>query len=74
MERRGAEVVAIDRWDNPRFHEMRATLQLRADYRLMDVYEINPRRLGRFDIVLSWARWTVVFGGQRPEAVGIIGG
>jgi tRNA (mo5U34)-methyltransferase len=52
MERRGADVVAIDRWDNPRFREMRAALGSRADYRQMNVYELTPARLGRFDVVL----------------------
>lgn len=52
MERRGAEVVAIDNWDNPLFHEMHARLQSRAEYLLLDMYELTPERLGRFDIVL----------------------
>jgi tRNA (mo5U34)-methyltransferase len=52
MERRGAEVVAIDRWDNPRFREMHAALGSRADYRQMGVYELSPARLGQFDVVL----------------------
>src|ERR1051326_2299337 len=37
MERRGAEVVAIDRFENPRFLEMRERLRSRVDYRRMDV-------------------------------------
>ena len=52
MERRGAEVVAIDCWDNPRFRQMHGTLGSRVDYRIMDLYDISPRRLGRFDVVL----------------------
>jgi tRNA (mo5U34)-methyltransferase len=52
MERRGAEVVAIDNWDNPRFREMHALLDSRVDYRQMDMYELMPDRLGRFDLVL----------------------
>ena len=52
MERRGAEVVAIDNWDNPRFREVHHLLGSRVDYRVMDVYEVTPERLGRFDIVL----------------------
>jgi tRNA (mo5U34)-methyltransferase len=52
MERRGAEVVAIDRWDNPRFREMHAALGSRADYRQLNVYEISPAALGQFDVVL----------------------
>ena len=52
MERRGAEVLAIDNWDNPRFHEARALLHSRVEYRLMDMYELTPERVGYFDIVL----------------------
>jgi tRNA (mo5U34)-methyltransferase len=52
MERRGAEVVAIDCWDNPRFREMHATLNSRVDYRRFDIYELTPDRIGKFDIVL----------------------
>ena len=52
MERRGAEVMAIDNWDNPRFHEMHAILGSRVDYRQMDMYDLTPDRIGRFDIVL----------------------
>ncbi len=52
MERRGAEVMAIDNWDNPRFHEIHRLLHSRVDYRQMDVYDLSPQRIGRFDIVL----------------------
>jgi len=54
LAKRGAEVVAIDCWDNPRFREMRRLLQLeeRVEYRLMDVYDISPEALGRFDVVM----------------------
>src|SRR5579872_2809804 len=52
MERRGAEVVAIDCWDNPRFREIHAALRSHVDYRQMDVYDLSPERIGRFDIVL----------------------
>jgi tRNA (mo5U34)-methyltransferase len=52
MERRGAEVLAIDNWDNPRFHQMRAMLNSRVEYRQIDMYELTPERVGRFDIVL----------------------
>jgi GT2 family glycosyltransferase/SAM-dependent methyltransferase len=55
MERRGAEVVAIDVWDNPRFHHMHELLGSRVDYRVMDVYDLSPARVGRFDIVLLLA-------------------
>jgi tRNA (mo5U34)-methyltransferase len=52
MERRGADVLAVDCWDNPRFHQIRATLKSRVEYRQMDVYELAPETVGRFDIVL----------------------
>ena len=52
MERRGAEVVAIDRWENPRFYEIRHLLGSRVDYREMDVYDLHPDKIGTFDLVL----------------------
>jgi len=42
MERRGAEVLAIDNWDNPRFHEARRLLNSRVEYRQMDVFDLTP--------------------------------
>jgi tRNA (mo5U34)-methyltransferase len=52
MERRGADVMAVDCWDNPRFREVHAALNSRVDYRQLDVYELTPDTVGRFDIVL----------------------
>jgi len=52
MERRGAEVVAIDCWDNPRFRQVHAALNSKVDYRQLDVYDLSPETVGRFDIVL----------------------
>jgi tRNA (mo5U34)-methyltransferase len=52
MERRGAEVLAIDCLENPRFHEMRDILGSSVDYRQIDIYDLTPDRVGRFDIVL----------------------
>ena len=52
MERRGADVLAIDNWDNPRFHQAKALLNSRVEYRQMDIYDLTPQRVGRFDIVL----------------------
>ncbi len=52
MERRGGTVVAVDNWDNPHFRQIHAALNSRADYRIMDVYDLTPARVGRFDIVL----------------------
>jgi tRNA (mo5U34)-methyltransferase len=52
MERRGARVLAVDCWDNPRFHQIHAALNSRVEYRQMDVYDLTPETVGRFDIVL----------------------
>ena len=52
MERRGAEVLAIDRFENPRFHQIHRMLGSRVEYRQLDVYEVSPRTVGYFDIVL----------------------
>ena len=52
LEKRGAEVLAIDCWDNPRFRLMRELLGSRADYRIFDVYDLSPATVGRFDIVI----------------------
>jgi tRNA (mo5U34)-methyltransferase len=54
LAKRGAEVVAIDCWDNPRFREMRRLLGLESqvDYQLMNVYDVSPEALGRFDVVM----------------------
>ena len=52
MERRGADVVAIDCWENPLFHEMHARLNSRVEYHQLDVFDLTPESIGRFDIVL----------------------
>lgn len=52
MERRGAEVVAIDRLENPRFHEIHELLGSRVDYRQLSVYDLDPKKIGYFDIIL----------------------
>jgi tRNA (mo5U34)-methyltransferase len=52
LEKRGAEVVAIDCWDNARFRLMRELLGSHADYRILDVYDLSPANVGRFDIVV----------------------
>jgi tRNA (mo5U34)-methyltransferase len=52
MERRGADVMAVDVWDNPRFHQMKAALNSRVEYRQLDVFDLTPARVGQFDIVL----------------------
>jgi tRNA (mo5U34)-methyltransferase len=54
LAKRGAHVVAIDTLDNPRFYEMRRLLGLesRVEYRQLDVYDVTPESVGRFDIVM----------------------
>ena len=52
MERRGAEVLAIDNWDNPLFHQARTMLNSRVEYQQIDMYDLTPERVGYFDIVL----------------------
>jgi tRNA (mo5U34)-methyltransferase len=52
MERRGAEVLAIDRIENPKFYEIRGLLNSRVEYRELDVFDLDPRKIGTFDIVL----------------------
>jgi hypothetical protein len=44
--------VAIDRFENPRFLEIQERTASRIDYRQMSVYELDPNKIGRFDIVL----------------------
>ena len=52
LERRGAEVVAIDVIDNPLFRDLHRRFESRVEYRQMDVYDINPAAIGQFDVVL----------------------
>src|SRR5437016_1989514 len=52
MERRGAEVTAIDYADLDTFRALHRAYNSRARYLRMDVYELDPARLGMFDIVL----------------------
>lgn len=52
MERRGAEVVAIDCVEVPNFLFIHKQLGSKVDYRVMDVYQLSPENIGRFDIVL----------------------
>ncbi|WP_051670416.1 methyltransferase domain-containing protein [Bryobacter aggregatus] len=52
MERRGATVTAIDLVENPRFLEARSLLGSKAEYLTMGVYDLDPAKIGRFDIVL----------------------
>lgn len=51
-ERRGAEVMAVDCVELETFNEAKYLLDSKVDYRAMDVNELTPKRIGRFDIVL----------------------
>jgi tRNA (mo5U34)-methyltransferase len=50
-ERRGAAVTAIDCVEVPQFLEIRRKLSSRADYRILDFYELPEAGLGSFDYV-----------------------
>ena len=52
MERRGAEVVAVDCVEFEEFHMARKLLGSKVDYRILDVDELTPKSVGRFDYVL----------------------
>lgn len=52
MERRGAEVVAVDLTRQERFLTAKRLLGSNVEYVVSDVLSLSPQRLGRFDIVL----------------------
>ena len=52
MERRGAEVMAVDCVEMEKFRIAHGLLGSKVDYRVMDVDELSPATVGRFDIVL----------------------
>ena len=52
MERRGAEVVAVDCVELDTFREAHRLLDSKVQYLEMDVLELTPSTVGRFDIVL----------------------
>ncbi len=52
LERRGAEVVAVDCVEFREFQTARELLGSRVEYRILDVDELSPATLGRFDYVL----------------------
>jgi tRNA (mo5U34)-methyltransferase len=52
MERRGAEVLALDSAKNTRLLEARRLLGSRIEYRIGDICRVGKKELGTFDIVL----------------------
>jgi len=52
LERRGAQVVAVDCVDLQVFRAARELLASQVEYRTLDVDELTPESLGRFDYVL----------------------
>jgi tRNA (mo5U34)-methyltransferase len=52
MERRGAEVMAVDCIDIDKFRIAKQLLGSKVDYRTLDVDELTPETAGRFDIVM----------------------
>jgi tRNA (mo5U34)-methyltransferase len=52
MERRGAQVVAVDCIEFEEFRQAHRLLGSRVDYRILDVDELTPETVGLFDYVL----------------------
>ena len=52
MERRGAEVVAVDCVEYDDFRVAQKLLGSKVDYRLLDIDEFTPEALGTFDLIL----------------------
>lgn len=52
MERRGAQVTAVDCVELDTFRHIHRLLGSKVEYREMDVMELSPKELGYFDIVL----------------------
>lgn len=52
MERRGAEVVAVDSTDRTRFLAARKLLGSKVEHVVEDICRLTPERVGYFDIVL----------------------
>jgi tRNA (mo5U34)-methyltransferase len=52
MERRGAQVVAVDSSTHSRFLTARELLGSKVEYLVADVCRLSPRQIGYFDIVL----------------------
>jgi len=52
MERRGAQVVAVDCIEFEEFREAHRMIGSQVDYRILDVEELTPESVGLFDYVL----------------------
>ena len=52
MERRGAQVVAVDCIEFEEFREAHRVIGSQVDYRILDVEELTPETVGLFDYVL----------------------
>jgi tRNA (mo5U34)-methyltransferase len=52
MERRGAQVVAIDCVEMANFRKIHSALGSQVDYRVADVHDLTAADFGRFDVVL----------------------
>ncbi len=52
MERRGADVVAVDCVEFEEFREAHRLIGSKVDYRILDVEELTPESVGLFDYVL----------------------
>jgi tRNA (mo5U34)-methyltransferase len=52
MERRGAEVVAVDCVEYDDFRVAHRLLESKVEYRLLDIDEFTPETLGHFDVIL----------------------
>jgi tRNA (mo5U34)-methyltransferase len=52
MERRGAEVMAVDATPHERFRIARELLGSKVEYRVDDICRLSPDKIGYFDIVL----------------------
>src|ERR1051325_1634137 len=52
MERRGADVVAVDSAEHTQFRVARDLLGSKVEYRIGDICRLSSQNFGRFDIVL----------------------
>ena len=55
LERRGADVTAVDIWSEEQYEKFRFVLETtgsKISHRRIDVHDLNPEEMGVFDIVL----------------------